>query len=265
MEEILDDTSLTSILAGISNSPKFRLLCKTICLLRSKYLARGIKHDLITEKIMSKIFNTKTSLAVNWYNLENTIEYHKIKNLVELDPKTIELALAIQQEIGKMKKKKKQDKSANTVDDMLDIFQFRLEANLNLDKTSSSCSSDSPPSDPGDNYASPEYSGGLSYYDQTKHNFYGDNVHNNGYVKENLGKRKPVTNMGLDYEDDCYIESKGELFKKVKVPYKIPENSDKHRSTISTFLANEMRHESVKRGRENDNGTKIDKLKSFKL
>jgi len=263
MEDLIEDTSLSSLLAAISNSSKFKGLCKTIHTLRSKYLARGIKPDLVSEKILCKLFNTKFPVAVNWLSLNNTSEYHKIKSLVELDPKTIELALAIQQEIEKMKKKKKHDKQSKdyTFDDMLDLFQFRLESNLNLDKNSSASSSESPPSDYGENHVSPDHSG-LSYYDQTKHNF---NFEGFSYMKDqpNLGKRKLKPNYEL--EEDIIAESKRDPKKKIKVPYKVSENLEGHRNNISNYIASDLYREPYKREREHDNGHKVDKNKLFKL
>ena len=260
MEDLLEDSSLSSLLAGISNSTKFSHLCKTIYTLRNKYLARGVKNDQITQKIMSKLFNTKGPVVINWFSLKNTIEYQKIRNLVEMDPKTLELALAIQQEMIKMKKKKKHEKQTKdfTLDDMLDIFQYRLESSLNLDKNSSSSSSDSP-SDFGESFWSPEHPG-LSYYDSTIHNYNFD-----GIIKEQvkIGKRKPK--KIIDTEDEIRSEINNDSKKKIKVPYKPSEKTENHLTNISTFLANEF-YEPYKRTRENENGVVgSEKSKLFKL
>lgn len=269
MEEIFEDTSLNTLLTGMSDSSKFNQLSKTIYALRSKYLARGLKHDQVTQKIMSKIFNTKSPVAVNWFNMKSTIEYHQIKNLCEMDPKTIELALAIKQEIEKMKKKKKHGKQGKdySLDEMLDLFQYRLESSFNLDINSSSSSSDSP-SEIGDNYRSPEHSN-LSYYDQTIQNFNFDSLNFDGfnYAKEqtNIGKRK--CKKGTELEDDIWVEAKGESKKKLKVPYKPTDNinMEGHRAPLSTFLKSEKIFEPSKRNRENDNGINAEKHKSLKM
>lgn len=270
MEEILEDTNLNTLLTGMSDSSKFNQLSKTIYALRSKYLARGLKHDQVTQKIMSKIFNTKSPVAVNWFNMKSTIEYHQIRNLCEMDPKTIELAVAIKQEVEKMKKKKKQNKQGKdySLDEMLDLFQYRLESNFNFDITNSSSSSSDSPSEISDNFRSPEHSN-LSYYDQTIQNFNFDSLNFDGlnYVKEqtNIGKRK--CKKGTELEDDIWVEAKGESKKKLKVPYKPPENMEGHghRVPLSTFLKNDKIFEPSKRNRENDTGINAEKHKSLKM
>jgi len=264
MEDLLEDNSFPSLLTCISNSSKFKLLCKTIYNLRSRYLLRGYKQDKITQKIMCKIFNTRNPSTVNWLNLKNTVEYHKIKNLVELDPKTIELALAIQQEMEKMKKRKKQDKHSKdyTLDEMLDLFQCRLETDPIFEKNSSSSSSESP-SDNGDNHMSPEQPG-LSYYDQSKH-FEGMNVYKD---KSNIGKRKSRLSVPRD-EDDMIGEYqiKEELVKRLKVPYKAMESIEvKRSSNLGQFKNDDIFFEICKRGRDNDGNKAIaEKFKCFKL
>ena len=271
MEDLLEDNSFPSLLACISSSSKFKQLCKTIYTLRSRYLLRGYKQEKITQKIMCKIFNTKNPTMVDWLNLKNTLEYYKIKNLIELDPKTIELALAIQHEMEKMKKKKKQDKHSKdyTLDEMLDVFQCRLEADSIFEKNSSSSSS---ASDNGDNnHMSPEHPG-LSYYDPIKHNtsFEGLNVYKE---KSNIGKRKSRISVPRDEEDilgDC---QKKEEYKRLKVPYIPTETLEiKKPSNLSNLgnlgqFKNELFYDFCKRGRESIDGNKAiaEKFKCFKL
>jgi len=259
MEDLLEDTSLNSVLSCIANSTKFKALCKNIYNLRTKYLARGIKLEQVNQMILCKIFNTKCPVAVNWLSLKSTMEYHKIKNLVELDPKTIELALAIHQEMEKTMKKKKHDKQTKdyTLDDMLDLFQYRLESNLNLDKNSSSSNSESNPSDLGENHFSPEHPG-LSYFDQTKHTFNFDPLS----CQSTIGKRKLKKNSSM--EDDLPSEAKGDPTKKLKVGTYATSDLDVETPSNANFYPNDLFYEPTKRERDFETGIKPDRLKSFK-
>jgi len=255
MEDILEDTSLNSVLSCISNSSKFKSLCKTIYTLRTKYLARGIKLEQVNQMILCKIFNSKCPVAVNWLSLKSTMEYHKIKNLVELDPKTIELALAIHQEIEKTKKKKKHEKQTKdyTLDDMLDLFQYRLESNLNLDKNSSSSNgSESNPSDLGENHVSPEHPG-LSYAFEFEALNY----------QTTIGKRKLKKNSYM--EDDLPNEAKGDPVKKLKVVTHVNSDLDIQTPSNANFYPSDLFYEPTKREREFESGgIKPDRIKCFK-
>jgi len=183
------------------------------------------------------------------------MEYHKIKNLVELDPKTIELALAIHQEIEKTKKKKKHEKQTKdyTLDDMLDLFQYRLESNLNLDKNSSSSNgSESNPSDLGENHVSPEHPG-LSYAFEFEALNY----------QTTIGKRKLKKNSYM--EDDLPNEAKGDPVKKLKVVTHVNSDLDIQTPSNANFYPSDLFYEPTKREREFESGgIKPDRIKCFK-
>ena len=148
MEGIFDDKILSPIVSAIFNSNKFKKLCKTICKLRNIYVAKGLKHDQVTEKITNHIFNSQNSVNINWLNLKKTSEYYKIKNLAGLDSKTIELALAIHEELSRIMKKNRNSATSGlstrpySVDDMLDSVQKKLDNTIKLDKNTSSSSSE---------------------------------------------------------------------------------------------------------------------------
>jgi len=254
MEDLLEEPDVNSILTAISNSSKFKLLCKTIYALRNKYLLRGLRHEQINQKIMTKIFNTKNPLTVNWLNLKNTNDFHKIRTLLEIDPKTIETAIAIHQELEKMRKKRKNDKITidYTLDDMLDVFQYRLDLNF-TDKNSSSSSSDST-SDADSTFKSPE----LPFF----HHDYSYDNHTNTSKEVSNSKRK--ISKKLTYEEDIRNKIKEDLKKKIKFNKQASENYENPHDGIP-FIENSLFGDPIKRSRDSDSMLSIDKTKLYKF
>ena len=136
---------LESYIQNLCNSSKFRRLNSNIAKLQKKYLAKGLTHDEVVKKITGKLFNDNRSANVNWMNPKNTFEYHKIKNLGNFDSATIEVAIALNQELLRAKKLLKapsQTLVEETVDQASDFFQCKLDEYSNEKESSSG--SDSP-------------------------------------------------------------------------------------------------------------------------
>ena len=137
---------LEKYLDNLCNSSKFRKLHRTISKLQKKYLSQGLRQEEIIEKITGKLFNDKRSATINWMNPSMTFEYHKIKNLGDFDSKTVEVALTLNKELSRVKKRLKtpsQISSDDVIDEASDFFQYRLEQRSNEKNSTSGSNSPS--------------------------------------------------------------------------------------------------------------------------
>lgn len=146
MESTNEKDILEKYLDNLCNSSKFRKLHQTISKLQKKYLSQGFKQEEIIEKITGKLFNDTRSATINWMNPTLTYDYHKIKNLGDFDSKTVEVALTINKELSRVKKRLKtpsQISSDEAFDEASDFFQYRLEQRSNEKNSTSGSNSPS--------------------------------------------------------------------------------------------------------------------------